>query len=173
MPDGATHDLLWKYGRVGVLPLAVVSAVLTDSLPMERACNHVVGLCLSGQTILGLGVVAGYVYGRYITPDEDIVGMTVGEGYLMNHLPIIGNLIVAYWTIYGAFFRKKHRSVWTHGPVLSTAIRYLFGFWWIGLLIWKGWWASWATYLMIGAFIGTTMIDCIHWAADVITKEIR
>lgn len=173
MPSGQVHDALWKYGRVLAIPLAVASALITDSLPLSRGCNYHVGLCLSGQTILGAGVVAGYWYGRYITPDEDIVGMTVGEGYLMNQLPIIGNFLVGYWSVYGAFFRKKHRSLWTHGPILSTAIRYLFGFWWMGFLIWKGWWADWATYLMVGAFIGTCLIDIIHWAADVITKEIR
>lgn len=173
MPDGVTHDLIWKMGRLAVLPISIGVALITDSLPMARSCNVSLGVCVSGQTFMAIGVVAGYWYGRYITPDEDIVGMTVGEGYLMNHFPIIGNFIVAYWTLYGAMFRKHHRSFLTHGPFISTAIRYLFGFWWMVFLVKFGWWDTWATYMLIGAFIGTCVIDILHWAADKITKEIR
>jgi hypothetical protein len=123
-------------------------------------------ICISGQTFLALGVLLGYQYGRYVTPDEDIVGMTVGEGLMMNHFPVIGNFFVAYWSLYGAFMRRHHRSFLTHGPIVSTAIRYVFGFWWLGILMWKGWWGAWATYLLIGAFLGTTVIDIIHWWLD-------
>lgn len=173
MPSGEVHDALWKMGRLAILPIAISSALVTDSLALTVSCNQSIGICISGQTFMAVGVLIGYWYGRYITPDEDIAGMTVGEGYLMNHFPILGNIAVGYWTIYGAFFRKKHRSLWTHGPFLSTAIRYVYAFWWIAFLISNGWWHSWATYLMIGAYLGTCVIDIIHWAADVITKEIR
>ena len=166
MPSGLVHDEFWRRGK-GLAPiLAVASALITDSLPLVVSCNYSIGICVSGQTFLAFGVVAGYWYGRYITPDADIAGLTTADGYLMNHFPIIGNLVVAYWTIYGTFMRRHHRSWITHGPVVSTFIRHLFGFWWTGILMWNGWWGSWATYLLIGSFLGTCIPDTIHWWLD-------
>lgn len=158
MPDGKTHHKIWKVGILG-LPLYSAGATML-AVPLVH-----------GDWLYFLaGLPAGYILGLFIDPDLDIVGMTQAEGRMLNTFPIIGNIMVGYWTVYGAFFRRHHRSWQTHGPMISTAIRYIYAFWWLVFL--DRWWNIWATFFVIGMFFGTCYADILHWAADVITGEI-
>lgn len=160
MPDGATHHKIWKVGLLGV-PLWDLSVTLV-AYPFV---SH-----YGGYWLYSLGIPVGYLLGLFVDPDLDIVGMTQAEGRIMNTFPIIGNIMVGYWTVYGAFFRRHHRSWLTHGPFISTAIRYAFAFWWLVFL--DRWWYIGATLFLIGMYLGTVYADILHWAADVITGEI-
>lgn len=161
MPDGATHHKIWKIGLSG-LPLVDIGLTLAAAPLIFSYREH---------WVFSVGIPIGYLYGLFIDPDLDIVGMTQAEGRMMNTFPIIGNIMVGYWTVYGAFFRRHHRSWLTHGPFISTAIRYAFSFWWLFLL--DRWWYVGATFFLVGMFFGTCYADILHWAADKITGELR
>jgi hypothetical protein len=115
------------------------------------------------QPFVALGSLAGYFLGQWLDPDLDIVGMTKSEGRMLK-IPIAGPFLIGYWAIYGAIFRRKHRSVWTHGYVLSTGIRYGYSFWWLYFVIPVLY--DWMMYVLIGIFIGLCFSDSIHIWAD-------
>lgn len=172
MSDGRTHFALWRGGLILIPPLMIMGWYITAALPLIMICS--LTNCYGAQVFIALGIPLGYVLGAFIDPDMDIVGMTEAEGRLMNNLWVLGGLLVAYWTFYGFLFRRHHRSVWTHGPIISTAIRYCYQFW--GLFIWiynSKQDLAWLILLLIGMFIGTTLSDTIHYSADKISGELR
>ena len=144
MPSGKVHFSHWKKGWVveGVLIVLLLSF------------HH---------PFLALGSLIGYFLGQFITPDADLVGITFGEGRMLRKLPVIGGLFVGYWTIYGAVFRKHHRSFWTHSYIFSTVIRFVYGFWWIGLFRYT---ETWFLLSVLGMFIGLCLSDGLHVWAD-------
>jgi len=123
----------------------------------------------------GLGSIVGYSCGRWIDPDWDIMGTNNAEGRVVNELPILGHFIYGISSTYGSFWRKKHRSFWTHFPYVSTIIRLMFVF--IipftildanGVnLIGNNWHLFW-----IGFWDGLSHADAIHYYLDVKSKEI-
>lgn len=172
MPDGATHLKLWRGGLTVIPPVVTATWIVGSFLSLRTSCY--LETCVPGHVSMSLGILLGYLYGAFIDPDMDIVGMTQAEGRLMRKLGIVGGLLVAYWTFYGYLFRKKHRSIWTHGPVLSTVIRYGYQFWLPWIYIYNSTVdLSWLIFIFIGMFIGTTLSDTIHFAADWISGEIR
>jgi hypothetical protein len=132
-------------------------AVATSSLPLK----------VHGNVLIGIGMFLGYELGRYVGPDADIMGTTASEGWMVNELPIVGHFLFGILSTYGSIFRRHHRSFWTHFPFVSTLGRYLLIFWWI-------WWQlyiatqdwAWLIFIFIGAYIGTSLSDGIHWALD-------
>lgn len=159
MPNGVIHEQFRKSGRVIAFPLSVLIPIILSPIPFKPF----------GEFLIGLGILTGYEIGKYMTPDWDIVGMTNDEGRMMNELPIIGNFLIGISTIYGAHWKRKHRSFQTHFPFVSTAVRYLYVFWWVWLQIFQSnqdW--SWLIFIFIGAYIGTSMSDAIHWFLDFI-----
>jgi hypothetical protein len=122
--------------------------------------------------IFGAGMFIGYdVIGKFMGPDWDIVGMTKDEGRILNEIWVIGPILVGVSTIYGGYFRRLHRSKWTHGPFLSTAIRYIFLFWFPLYEIYQNSSYYWA-YLFLGLYLGTCMSDILHYILDKYYKEI-
>ena len=117
--------------------------------------------------------MVGYAYGYYLDPDADLVGISAGEGRAMRHWKVLGVFWVAYWLPYGAMFRAYHRSPWTHWPILSTAIRMVYQFWWVGLMYWMGWlvYEQWHMAVAVGFLVGMSLADALHWAADVLDKK--
>lgn len=72
-----------------------------------------------------------------------------------------------YWWPYAKWF--SHRSIWSHFPVLSTAIRMLYLFWWFGPIALITW-ACGASELFL-FYVATIMLgDALHWALDVLDK---
>ncbi len=142
---------------------------------MEHLCASLLGLCFSGQLIFSLSILFGYfILGRYISPDWDCITINSDEGRILREIPLLGILIVSYSTLYGSIFRRMHRSLWTHFPIVSTFIRWVFCFWWLYALLWR--FHVPAEHVLIpstGAFIGLSLADILHYLADKITKEIR
>ena len=145
MPDGITHHFFWKLGWGCTIPASFAIMPL---------------LGLPG----GIGAILGYSLGAFIDPDLDQIGTTAAEGRIVNALPIVGSFIYGYTSIYGSLFRKHHRSFWTHFPVVSTAIRCMWFFWWIYFVVPESY--DWMFQLGWGAFIGLCIADTIHWVLD-------
>jgi len=88
---------------------------------------------------------------------------------MVNELPILGYFLYGVSSTYGAMFRKFHRKIWTHLPVLSTIIRIVF----VGFvpflvldgygvnLIGNGWHKFW-----LGYWAGLSQADGIHYWLD-------
>lgn len=149
MPSGKTHYELWKVGWT------IVPAVFMACPTNWSAVGSIIGYGLIGQ---------------FVDPDLDLVGITSAEGRMMRKLPLIGGLFVAYWTFYGFLFRGKHRSFWTHSLFVSTAIRFLYMFWFFWYL---GWWSPWLVEFMTGVYFGMSTSDAIHSIADWRIKNER
>lgn len=146
MPSGQVHLSFWK--SAWFLPIAIGGAFF---IPLTWA-----------STCIALGILLGYGLGYFLDPDLDMVGTTSAEGRMLK-IPVLGIFMVTYWTLYGAVFRKSHRSFWTHSYVISTAIRFAYQFWFLlfvpsmNILI---------GYLLAGAFVGLCISDGVHVWAD-------
>lgn len=120
------------------------------------------------------GTIVGYWWGKYMTPDWDIAGLSKDEGRLINDLFVLGWIIVGLSTVYGIAFRRMHRSFWTHFPFVSTAIRYVYVFlpWFVWIWM-SAWDLAWLIFLFIGMYVGTSISDFHHWRADYVSGELR
>lgn len=143
-PTGAVHHNFWK--TAWFLPLLIATMLFV----------------LVGVWAVPVGIILGYAFGYYIDPDLDLMSTTSAEGRMVK-IPILGILLVTYWTPYGAIFRKQHRSFWTHSYIFSTVIRFVYMFWW--LLFFK-YTEYWFWMVMLGAFAGLAIADAIHIWAD-------
>lgn len=149
MPDGVTHFSYYKSGFRWAIPSSIVFTI--------------------GDWKFGIGNLVGYSLGRYLDPDLDLMGSSSCEGRIVNEIPIFGHLIFGATSAYGSFFRRHHRSFWTHFPGLSTLIRLLF----VGFVpfiigdylainfIGDGWWKFW-----MGILVGLSQADTIHAVLD-------
>ena len=124
--------------------------------------------------LAGLSHFMGYSLHRYVENDWDCVVMTASESRAVNELKIFGYPIFGISSMYGAIFRKKHRSFLTHFPVVSTLIRllFLFGWWLIPLyLLGKIVYEPWHLKVFVYGLWGLSQADMIHWMADKIWKD--
>jgi len=153
MPDGQTHLKIWTAAWSVALPVAALTLI-------------------AGEPVIAAGITIGYGLGRYLDPDLDVMGTAGGDGRMVNELPIVGLLLYGYWSVYGAVFRRHHRSKWTHGPFISTAIRFVYQFWLPALAIYY-YHMNWAWWLLLGMYGGLTFADVLHWAADTLSGELR
>lgn len=145
MPNGKIHYQIWNIGKLG-------EAILFLGL-------------LFVYPIVAVGTLIGYWLGQFIDPDMDLVGITSGEGRMLRRFPIMGGFFVAYWTLYGAIFRGKHRSFWTHSILVSTALRFSYMFWWLYVFVVKEW-KEWMVLLLLGIYLGLSLADTYHIIAD-------
>jgi len=79
---------------------------------------------------VGLAVAAGVGcwLGIYLSPDLDICGMTRSENQVARHFGrVVGWLFWAFWYPYGRLVR--HRSFWSHAPIVGTAGRLVYMLW--------------------------------------------
>lgn len=118
---------------------------------------------------IGLGYLAGYSLGRYVDPDWDLMSANSAEGRIVNEIPILGHFLYGISSSYGSLWRKRHRSVWTHYPILSTGIRLTFILWLPFVLgdayginfIGGGWIWFW-----VSLWLGLSVADAIHLYKD-------
>lgn len=111
----------------------------------------------------------GYGLGAFFDPDLDQLTITSAEGRIVNDFKILGYIIVGYTTIYGAIFRRYHRSFITHFPGVSTAIRLVYLFWWLYFAIDILY--DYEIMVGIGVWIGLSIADLIHFVLDNIWKD--
>jgi uncharacterized metal-binding protein len=87
-----------------------------------------VGVLAFWQTcdpVLALAAAAGCASGIYLSPDLDICGTTKSEILARRHFGLVlGWLFWAFWYPYGRMIR--HRSFWSHAPIIGTAGRVLY-----------------------------------------------
>lgn len=165
-PDGQTHLKLWQQFGIFATVIFLVISPVVQLLHNVLVCFGT--FCMPISHFFFVGNLIGYFTVAYfIDPDADIVGMSSADGRMMNKIPILGVVLVAYWTVYGAIFRRKHRSFWTHSYIFSTFLRFIYGFWWIfpffrELLV---------VYVFSGIFAGLCLSDAVHIWADRKYKE--
>lgn len=128
-----------------------------------------------------MAAVGGCLAGVVLSPDLDQPSLTHSEWVVLK-TPLVGRwllgpLFVAVWLPYAMLF--KHRSVWTHMPILSTIVR--LGYMllviavfdrlnaqvqWVDALA-----ATWDTpterWTWVAAISGLMLSDLGHWARDV------
>jgi uncharacterized metal-binding protein len=155
MPTGETHLKIWKVGTMVAIPTSIY-------------------LAITKQPLIGIGFGIGYLTGLFIDPDADEMGATSGEGRMVK-IPILGWIMYGISSVYGAIFRRHHRSFLTHFPFVSTAIRLLFFFFWIPILYYFNLlhWQPWHLTFYLWFWIGLSCADALHWMADMIVSDVK
>lgn len=154
MPDGVTHVKIWKTFFPVTVIVAGIYAVFID-----------------WYTALWI-IVGGLLHGFGIDPDLDLEGLNRSEALWIKWIfpiPLIG-----WSTFYARIFQKfgGHRSIWTHGFIISSIIRLLFfGFPFVWLF--RQYFLDSLTREFIGMGIGLIISDNWHIIADMITGEMN
>lgn len=150
MPTGITHERFRKAGYFIIIPT---------------------GLFLINNPLFLFSRYFGYTAGRYIVPDWDSMATTKDEGRVVEELGVFGIPLYGISSMYGALFRRFHRSLWTHAPVISTAPRMFLVFiipvlflYWIKLLNFPP--SPVEIEFYAGFLYGLSESDFIHWLAD-------
>lgn len=145
MPPGYVHKHAHTLGVCVVLPFAAVMAF--------------------AEPVLGTSIAAGYLLGRVVEPDLDQISITSSEGIMLRRFGCLGALWVMYWFPYS--WVMPHRSVASHFPGISTAVRMLYLFWPILMLLaYTQSFDEVAALVTFGVFVGLSLSDAIHWALD-------
>lgn len=104
MPSGRTHATLTAVTAASIYSLAAV--YFNQQLALE----------------LTAGVMLGFV----IEPDLDVPHRTYSEALMMK-MPLVGPLVgIAWQTFWTPYSLIPHRSIFSHFPVLSDALRWLY-----------------------------------------------
>lgn len=130
--------------------------------------------------VCAVSCALGCALGAFLSPDLDLPTITVSE-WMVIRIPIIGwilgPLFVAFWMPYALVF--KHRSFWTHTPVISTIGRVWYILSAILLLhaLRPGWdivptLLEWVDsplkhWSLFAGFIGLCLSDTGHWLRDI------
>ena len=100
--------------------------------------------------------------GVVLTPDLDQNGETIADFFIFSMDEVLrgaGMKLKKIFFVYTWLYRKimRHRSFWSHAPVVGTVIRLAYFFWWVYILGWT----------LPPAFInGIVTVDIIHWILD-------
>ena len=79
----------------------------------------------SADVTLAVAAGVGCWLGIYLSPDLDICGMTRSENQVARHFGrVVGILFWLFWYPYGRLIR--HRSFWSHAPLVGTAGRLVY-----------------------------------------------
>ncbi len=154
MPDGTVHRNLYKAGWIIELPQLAYLATQSPTFAAGHFC--------------------GYVIHSICDNDWDIQGVSVSESTAVNKLPILGYFIFGISSIYGAIFRRFHRSFITHFPGISTIIRLYFLIGWEITLLYVYEiieYQTWHFVFLFGLWLGTSQGDLIHYLADKFIKK--
>lgn len=169
MADGRTHNAMLH----NMTFLVYVTAPLWLFLGSRLGWVYV--------TTAAIATLAGYRLALYVSPDLDLLGLSVSEGLLLRRYGILGLLVVMWFMPYAyvmrfvGFGRKGHRNFFSHFPGVGTLIRHR----WLFLpadvvLLWSGSADLQTVYLaiMVGLLLGGTIADTIHYIADFYPRRI-
>lgn len=153
MPPGWVHNRVRKKMAPATLALAGIAGAGFLISPIAFAAGAVVGVPL----------------GAIVDPDLDQISITAAEGRMMRTIGPLALPWLAFWGLYAAFPLFKHRSFWTHYPVVSTFIRIVFfaalSLW--GWMQWqKTWPPVWLWFFWAGVWFELSIQDLIHTTAD-------
>jgi uncharacterized metal-binding protein len=150
VPSGKRHSV-----ACGVVALASAGALFYYSPSAAFWCS--------------VGALSGVI----INPDLDLADQgTIANHYIRKYLGLLAErLFHLWWWPYGKLL--KHRSFWSHAPVVSTAIRlgYIF------LSIWPIWYlfklpqitfAPWMGWMLLGLVLA----DFVHGALDALDSKL-
>lgn len=152
MPGGKVHS---------ALTLATASGVLAPYLLVQFNGNP-------------YEYVAGVAVGLLITPDLDLNNGNISDTMIRKMFPPAQWLWRLLWTPYSLLI--PHRSIFSHFPLLGTALRIGYIFLVINLarLLGHFIFQNFDTVLFIwnwSLFFGLCHADLIHWAADITIKS--
>lgn len=161
MPNGETHYRIWK-----------------TAAPVAVFYSAAFGLATASWEF-GLITFAGYLLGRYISPDLDLIGINNDESRMMEELGPVGVVGVmlffpyAYMMRFLGIGRRGHRNFFSHFPYISTTIRILWLLLIPGLLLWKFYPIIflWAPTIVGGLVAGLGFADFLHWLADITERK--
>lgn len=155
MPAGYVHHAIWKICWIFVLPGVIYLGIAKDP-------------------ISGVAFGIGYFFGNFCDPDWDEMSATGSEGRMVK-IPILGWILYGISSVYGAIFRRHHRSFQTHFPLFSTAIRLLFIFFWIPFLYYFKIirWEAWQGVFYLWFWLGLSFGDFLHWGADMLVSDVK
>ncbi len=153
MPSGRIHYRFFKLGYLVQIPTSIYLFTLNP--------------------VVGIGYFLGYSFHRWMDNDMDLMNAGSADGRMVNEIPILGYFLFGISSIYGAIFRRKHRSLLTHLPVLSSFIRMLFFYWWILLLYYFKviQFQYWHFELFYSYLWSISIADGIHYFADLVWQE--
>jgi len=125
----------------------------------------------TGDMATGLAVAGGCALGAMIGPDLDIDHRTEGERIAWRLGSGFGYAFQVWWYPYALLF--KHRSPWTHLPLVGTLGRLLYVALTLSPLValaWAGGWRPSADPLVrwyaVWALAGLAVSDAAHWLMD-------
>jgi hypothetical protein len=154
LPDGLTHVKIWK----AFLPLTI---------------SLVVYFAIVGWWYFAIWILFGsFLHWLGFDPDLDLEGINRGEALWIKSIVLIP--LIGWSTLYARIFQKfgGHRSIWTHGPFISTFIRLMFfGFpfvWWFRQHYLDPLYVEFS-----GIYVGMAISDLWHIGADFITGEMN
>lgn len=141
MSDGITH------GRTTIV-----------FIPISGYIAYTINQSVETSLLISFGCFLGL----FLDPDLDLVGKTESEKRV-GKIPIFGWFWFLYWFPYGKFL--KHRSFWSHTPLLGTFIRWVYLFAIPFILCYPIFNDQFYTY-MAYIFLGNAVSDILHWIYD-------
>lgn len=150
MPSGAVHAQC-------SLVLTVPAAALAYG-----ACTH---LPAQTQFYSAVACGAGCLAGLILTPDLDQESISSSEYTLIKWTMGLGFLWAMLWYPYARLL--KHRSPWSHFPLVGTAGRLLYLGIFVAIAMSFGWKPpSWPMQWVEWAVTGLAISDAAHWLLD-------
>jgi uncharacterized metal-binding protein len=135
----------WHNRINGLLALSVFGGALYVGAPLPVSAG------------LSVGVVIGFA----VNPDLDVNGGSIA---MHNIRRPFGTLAAGLWRVYWYLYARliRHRSFWSHTPVVGTLLRVLYlAPLWICLIPFL------SEYLLI-IVTGLCLSDTIHWIMDIV-----
>ncbi|HUU89143.1 MAG TPA: hypothetical protein VMX17_15520 [Candidatus Glassbacteria bacterium] len=119
MADGETHDKYYEKGWIFIYPLSISLSVI-----IMIKISPILGVAFFPTSLVN------YKLAKYITPDSDLMGLTIGEWGILRDWKegfgwfggLFATIWNAWWLVY-AYISGKHRSWYSHGWGIGTVGR--------------------------------------------------
>lgn len=172
---GCRHRLLTttcvSESGIGSRPLGKMADGLTHrravlaTIPLSGAICYL----YSGDPVAAILGALGGILGVVVEPDLDVDHRTASEKLMTKLFGPIGWAWGYYWMPYAKLM--PHRSLWSHAPLLGTAVRwaYMFGPFVLFWLLLNEYYLldnSLIVYYFTFVFVGNCIADWFHYALD-------